>query len=168
MGDNRRPPLAGECGEDRISSLPDELLHRILLCLGWARAAASSSVLSRRWRRVWTDLPELFLSDDEELASSFPDTVDDALDAYAAPILEHLSISMLYGDVPAHRVAPWLSFASRYVVGQLFIYMPAWDAAAVAGEEAEELELPAWDAATSVSLRLKRLWRLRGPACSPC
>jgi hypothetical protein len=122
-------------------------------------------VLSRRWRRVWTDLPELFLFDDEELASSFPDTVDDALAAYAAPTLEHLSISMLRCDVPAHRVAPWLRFASRRVVGRLFIHVRAYRisflAPAVAREEAEELELPAWDAATSITLRLKRSWRLR-------
>ncbi|CAO2144547.1 unnamed protein product [Urochloa humidicola] len=46
-------------GKDHISSLPDELLHNILLRLDSARAAAHTSVLSRRWRRIWTHLPKL-------------------------------------------------------------------------------------------------------------
>ncbi|TVU23158.1 hypothetical protein EJB05_30244, partial [Eragrostis curvula] len=37
-------------GEDRISGLPDVLLHCILVRLGSARAAARTRVLSRRWR----------------------------------------------------------------------------------------------------------------------
>ncbi|KAM3245086.1 hypothetical protein ACQJBY_056424 [Aegilops geniculata] len=42
---------------DRISSLPDDLLHLVLLRLGCARAAARTSVLSRQWRRVCSRLP---------------------------------------------------------------------------------------------------------------
>ncbi|XBH65607.1 hypothetical protein VPH35_119177 [Triticum aestivum] len=42
---------------DRISSLPDDLLHLVLLRLGCARAAARTSVLSRQWRRVCSGLP---------------------------------------------------------------------------------------------------------------
>jgi hypothetical protein len=166
MGDNHRrrrrcPPLAGERGEDRISALPDELLHRMLLCLRSARAATRTSVLSRRWCRVWTELPELFLSSNKRLASSILDEVDAALAAYAAPTLGHLSINMQRprGHVPANRVAPWLRFASRRVVGRLSIHVPA--DRMTAGEEAEELELLAWGAATAIWLSLERSWRLR-------
>ncbi|CAN6168368.1 unnamed protein product [Urochloa humidicola] len=46
-------------GADRISSLPDDLLHVILLSLRDTAAAARTSVLSRRWRRVWAHVPGL-------------------------------------------------------------------------------------------------------------
>ncbi|CAN6334734.1 unnamed protein product [Urochloa humidicola] len=59
------PPHMGEderrrrsSGEDLISGLPDEVLHDILVRLGCARAAARTSVLSHRLRRVWAHMPE--------------------------------------------------------------------------------------------------------------
>ncbi|KAG2636916.1 hypothetical protein PVAP13_2NG494100 [Panicum virgatum] len=49
-------------GADRISSLHDDLLLQILNRLGCAAAAAArTSLLSRRWRGLWTRLPELVL-----------------------------------------------------------------------------------------------------------
>lgn len=44
---------------DRISSLPDDLLHLVLQRLRCARAAARTSILSRRWRGVFSSLPEV-------------------------------------------------------------------------------------------------------------
>ncbi|CAO2149925.1 unnamed protein product [Urochloa humidicola] len=38
---------------DRLSDLPDDLLRRILH-FAPAREAASTAMLSRRWRRVWS------------------------------------------------------------------------------------------------------------------
>ncbi|CAN6205364.1 unnamed protein product [Urochloa humidicola] len=53
----RRDPDAG----DRISALHDDLLLQILRRVGCAHSAARTSVLSRRWRGLWTRIPELVL-----------------------------------------------------------------------------------------------------------
>nr|TKW01360.1 hypothetical protein SEVIR_8G174400v2 [Setaria viridis] len=116
-------------GEDRISSLPNEVLHAILISLSSPRAAVRTGVLSHRWRHVWTPLRELRLAEGvnaplPQPLASFLDTVDAAWDT---PTLKGLSIepSAAYGrDFPARRVAPWLSFASERVVGPLFLRLP--------------------------------------------
>ncbi|KAK1358837.1 hypothetical protein POM88_043311 [Heracleum sosnowskyi] len=43
-------------GEDRISGLPDELIHKIYSFLD-AKEAVQASVLSKRWKLIWTTLP---------------------------------------------------------------------------------------------------------------
>ncbi|KAL1810502.1 hypothetical protein ACET3Z_027492 [Daucus carota] len=44
--------------EDRISRLPDELIHKILSFVD-AKQAVETGTLSRRWRLLWTTLPFL-------------------------------------------------------------------------------------------------------------
>lgn len=48
----------GFVGEDRISNLPDSLIHQILILLPLQSAAKTSS-LSRRWRSLFLSLPDL-------------------------------------------------------------------------------------------------------------
>lgn len=43
-------------GEDRLSSLSDDVIHLILSFLG-IRLAVQTSVLSKRWKHIWTTLP---------------------------------------------------------------------------------------------------------------
>ncbi|XP_072146401.1 F-box/LRR-repeat protein 25 [Setaria viridis] len=164
MGEDRRRCSGSE---DRISGLPDELLHAILVRLYSTRAAARSSVLSRRWRHVWAHLPELFLGGSRDAPpplASLPDAVDAALAAYSATaaLLERLHITLRRGDgghpVQASRAASWLRFASRHVVGELRLFVPA---PGVDGEEEEVLELPACPRAKSVRLTIHDSWRLR-------
>ncbi|XBI94855.1 hypothetical protein VPH35_031418 [Triticum aestivum] len=57
-----RPSKGSEGPADLISVLPEDLLLEILERLGSARAAAGTSLLSRRWRGLWTRLPSLTLS----------------------------------------------------------------------------------------------------------
>ncbi|CAL4992285.1 unnamed protein product [Urochloa decumbens] len=176
-------------GEDHISGLPDELLHTILLHLGSARAAARTSVLSRRWRLMWTHLPELVFGNASHDAppptpTSFLDAVDSALSAYAAPTLEALVVVMPTAashDVTAGHVAPWLRFAAERVAGDLVLFMPSprprfdpihelevdyWQelsSSILLGHTCEEavLELPTCERAKTITLRLKQDWRLR-------
>ncbi|KAF2912473.1 hypothetical protein DAI22_10g013400 [Oryza sativa Japonica Group] len=51
-----RPPMEDAAGRDRLSDLPDEILHRIMSFLN-ARQAVQTCVLSRRWRNLWHTVP---------------------------------------------------------------------------------------------------------------
>ena len=57
----RRTPDDGDdgVGEDRLSGLPLDLQLEVLARLQCARGAARTSVLSRPWRGLWTQLREL-------------------------------------------------------------------------------------------------------------
>nr|CAB3490140.1 unnamed protein product [Digitaria exilis] len=155
-------------GEDFISSLPDEILRSILLRLGSVRAAASTSVLSRRWRHVWAHLPELVSVNNtghDHDVRPLLDTVDAALAAYADPTLEALVVvlSTAYADglggviVTARRVAPWLRFAAERVAGELVVFEPP---PMMPPSYVPELELPACPRAKTIALRIDTFWRL--------
>ncbi|KAJ0630991.1 putative F-box domain, leucine-rich repeat domain superfamily, F-box-like domain superfamily [Helianthus annuus] len=57
MGDRKRVNVEG----DRLSSLPDDLIHKILSFVG-IKLAVETSVLSSRWRYIWTSMPCLNFS----------------------------------------------------------------------------------------------------------
>ncbi|RZC87513.1 hypothetical protein C5167_036053 [Papaver somniferum] len=66
--------------EDRISELPDSLLHHILSFLD-IKVVARTSVLSKRWSHIWTSIPTLIFPDlylKSEI-NSFMDFVDRTL-----------------------------------------------------------------------------------------
>jgi hypothetical protein len=67
----RRTPDGGDdgVGEDRLSSLPLDLQLEVLACLQCARGAARTSVLSRPWRGVWTQLRDLTFDGNVDLDS---------------------------------------------------------------------------------------------------
>ncbi|KAF5782351.1 putative F-box domain, leucine-rich repeat domain superfamily, F-box-like domain superfamily [Helianthus annuus] len=50
--------------DDRLSSLQDELIHKILSFIG-IKHAIQTSVLSSRWRFIWTSMPYLNFSRDD-------------------------------------------------------------------------------------------------------
>ncbi|XP_074363863.1 uncharacterized protein LOC141704523 [Apium graveolens] len=56
--------------EDRISRLPDELIHKIYSFLD-AKEAVQSSALSKRWEHVWTNLPFLNFGFSKGLVDKF-------------------------------------------------------------------------------------------------
>ncbi|CAN6329676.1 unnamed protein product [Urochloa humidicola] len=163
-GPDPHPPP--QMGEDLISGLPDEVLHAILVRLGSARAAARTSVLSRRWRRVWAHMPEILLDIGVEArppaADSFLDAVDSALAGFLAPAIERLCITLFADSLviraPSGRVAPWLRFAAERVAGELSLSM---DPLASRDTEEAELELPVCGGAKIIQLYLYSQWQLR-------
>ncbi|XP_058075873.1 F-box/LRR-repeat protein At4g14103-like [Magnolia sinica] len=51
---------------DRISNLPDDILHTVFSFLG-AKSVVQTSLLSKRWRDLWISNPNLYLDDTEFL-----------------------------------------------------------------------------------------------------
>ncbi|CAO2149378.1 unnamed protein product [Urochloa humidicola] len=159
------PPLMNAGGVDRISGLPDELLHAILARLGSPRSAVRTGVLSRRWRHVWAPQPVLvlgfFLDAPQPPLPAFLDAVDDALAACAAPTLARLYILPPGGGngVPSGRIEPWLRFASERVVGSILLVVRSPPEAC--GEDEAVLDLPACEGATRLDLTFEGDWRLR-------
>ncbi|KAK3127329.1 hypothetical protein QOZ80_7AG0571530 [Eleusine coracana subsp. coracana] len=152
--------------EDRLSDLPDELLHKILIRLPSTFEAARTSVLSRRWRHVWTNVPALSFSS-RHSSSSILNAIDAALEANAFPTLGRLSISINWnqGD-PAARAASWLRFASQRLVGELILTFTApWTTMFHFHPflSPSEIAVPVCERATAIHLQLKLQQRLRFP-----
>ncbi|XP_024314593.1 FBD-associated F-box protein At2g26860 [Brachypodium distachyon] len=128
-------------GRDRISGLPDELLHEILRHLRSSPAAAPTSALSRRWRRVWAGVPDLVLGRDLPIrhGASFLDAVDAALESYDSA-----------ADPAAHLHG--LEISARPGRDATFHPLPS-----------DELELPPCERATSIRLLLSEPFLLRPP-----
>ncbi|KAM0894644.1 hypothetical protein ACQ4PT_024338 [Festuca glaucescens] len=159
---------------DRISGLPDELLHFILRHLCSAPAAARTSALSHRWRRVWAHTLDLVFGDDlnrgvEGGGASFLDAVDGALAAYSddrALHVESLKITVpcICGEnVTASRVASWLRFATQRLAGAFFLSVPQRKSWPRDNRQNDELELPPCEGATKIKLQLGSLFFLRIP-----
>ncbi|KAK3137582.1 hypothetical protein QOZ80_5BG0454240 [Eleusine coracana subsp. coracana] len=149
---------------DRISGLSDELLHCILLRLPHTAAAARTSLLSRRWRRVWAHLPELRLFYDAASTRTL-DRVDAALAACSAPAIDRLEIISSYiltkGEphppsrhVPTRRLAGWLLRLTSHhnLVGSLQLTVPYLFC--TDNEDDNEAVLPLYDRATSLAIYL--------------
>ncbi|KAM0850106.1 hypothetical protein ACQ4PT_053301 [Festuca glaucescens] len=100
---------------DSVSSLPDHLLHHILTFLP-THQSVRTSVLSRRWQRVWIGLPT-FAFDDKRGSSiaGFASSVD----AVLAPRLLQGTVDRLQISVrhPPHiaRANQWLQRAAERV-----------------------------------------------------
>ncbi|KAJ1271118.1 hypothetical protein BS78_06G104400 [Paspalum vaginatum] len=81
--------------EDRLSSLPDVLLHAILSSLK-ARQLVQTSVLSRRWRSLWRSVP--CLSIDQGEFQSNPGNISQT---ELAKFEDFVDFLLLRNDVPA-------------------------------------------------------------------
>ncbi|KAG2585595.1 hypothetical protein PVAP13_6KG400901, partial [Panicum virgatum] len=100
---------------DRISALPDELLHIILGLVGDALAVTRTAALSRRWRHVWVHAKSLTI--DAAAPGRFVDWV---LSRRADQDMGSLQIRI--SPRGRARTSPepangWLRYAARRVVG---------------------------------------------------
>ncbi|GJN11455.1 hypothetical protein PR202_ga29650 [Eleusine coracana subsp. coracana] len=112
-----RKKLSGFRRRDRISELPDHLLLNILVLLPIAEAIRTS-MLSRRWRHVWTRLPLLEFVDDEEPVASFVDLIAGVIRGYVADVdMPDVSIfvDLRYQFAEAVRIATSAFLAAQRV-----------------------------------------------------
>ncbi|CDY24450.1 BnaC05g35040D [Brassica napus] len=91
---------------DLISTLPDVILQDIL-CFIPTKLAITTSLLSRRWRHVWCDIPSISLDVDTLTAAS----VNETLTRYKATKTKsfHLIITTMMRNIP--HIDSWIEGA---------------------------------------------------------
>ncbi|KAL6639244.1 hypothetical protein ACP70R_022974 [Stipagrostis hirtigluma subsp. patula] len=137
-------------GADLISALPDDMLLEVLTRLGCARAATHTSLLSRRWRGLWTRLPRLTFH------YITPDSLDAAIAMATCPELSLLDIHVVdHHKFAAARVSSLLQAAARLAPAKLSVLIcgdvpprgGTWNA----------IELPCFRRTTTVSLDMSNI-----------
>ncbi|XP_038710452.1 putative F-box/FBD/LRR-repeat protein At1g78760 isoform X2 [Tripterygium wilfordii] len=125
--------------EDKLSGLPDEVLLSILSLLS-LKEAARTSVLARRWRRVWTFIPILNFDaspallalkerwrmvgsfDNKMLAverDKYVDWVNLALEAYQGSSIDELRVRFDLDEIHSYDIDKWVYFAIEKKVKRL-------------------------------------------------
>ncbi|KAL6640306.1 hypothetical protein ACP70R_022155 [Stipagrostis hirtigluma subsp. patula] len=135
---------------DRISVLPDDLLHVILALVGDAAAVTRTAVLSRRWRRVWVGTRGLSFSDTTMNAGDAAGFVDWALAQCRDADMDSLEISMDRDDgLPSpEQVNRWFRYAARHVAGSFHLRLSR-------GSTPGIIELPGDGRSRPTSIRLR-------------
>ncbi|XP_073104318.1 F-box/FBD/LRR-repeat protein At1g13570 isoform X2 [Elaeis guineensis] len=111
---------------DMISSLPKDILDKILMCLP-LRDAIQTSFLSRTWRHAWTSMPALLFIDDSIPSTgsnaNFLSFVDRVLLLHNGPILKFHLVSSCCCEVAIDR---WMLVLSRNGI-QEFVFNSWYD-----------------------------------------
>ncbi|KAF9589388.1 hypothetical protein IFM89_023420 [Coptis chinensis] len=114
--------------EDRISHLPDAMLHHILSFLP-TKYAVGTSELSKRWRHLWASVPNLDFDDtlkhskssnSERDINNFMNFVDRVLHLHDLPNIHKFSLKCLYTDDES-RINAWISTALKRKVQDIFL-----------------------------------------------
>jgi hypothetical protein len=133
-------------GEDRLSALPDDLLIHILVLVKDAAAAARTSILASRWRRLWALLPELtfVLIEDRHIGA--------ALAAHEALNLSLLDVFTV--DSCPESLSAWLPIAACCLSGALKLQGLGWPENETEVGDRCAVDLPCFEKATTVILDL--------------
>ncbi|TVU40842.1 hypothetical protein EJB05_14322, partial [Eragrostis curvula] len=152
--------MDGPAGDlDQISALPDNVLHVILGCLGYAPAVTRTAVLSRRWRHVWTGAKSLTFKDSK---SDFAGFLDWVLAQRGDADMESLEIQVKEKcRASPEQLNAWLCYATRHVIKSVDIDLGMTNA-----EEQVVVEVPSHGRAESISLALPSNHRLQLPAAT--
>ncbi|KAI3919021.1 hypothetical protein MKW92_025025 [Papaver armeniacum] len=113
---------------DRISDLPDPLIHHILSFLK-IKHVAQTSVLSKKWNYIWITNPILdfqepgcFQPTDLKI-NEFMDFIDGTLQRrYSGASIQRFAITW-YKHLNVNRVNSWITWAVRHNVQQLSLYL---------------------------------------------
>ncbi|KAL5730879.1 hypothetical protein ACHQM5_003664 [Ranunculus cassubicifolius] len=119
-------------GEDEISSLPNDIILKILSFLP-TKYAVCTSLLSTRWKKVWTSIPDLDICDqllhttertssDPIVMTMFMDFVDRVLLLHDPPSVNKFHLSCATNtNYSATRFRKWLSTVLNRRVRELVI-----------------------------------------------
>ncbi|CAL5091940.1 unnamed protein product [Urochloa decumbens] len=142
-------------GVDRLSALPDDLLAQILRPLG-TPDAIRTSLVSQRWRRVWSLLPELHVPS----LPGDPIRFRDALAAHQVRLRFLQVLSTGGGTADPKSISIWLPAAAARVSGNFALVVNQISPAAEAAEEEGWdgiVDLPCFQDATGIMIRLGHL-----------
>ncbi|KAK7272524.1 hypothetical protein RJT34_29176 [Clitoria ternatea] len=114
-------------GVDRISNLPDDVICHILSFLS-TKEVVATSVLSTRWRSLWTLVPTLDFEDDWRcfLRTSFVNVVGNVLAQRKAKSIKRLNLSSYiksYGPDLIHTLVS-TAVAQNLAELNLFLFYP--------------------------------------------
>ncbi|EYU44933.1 hypothetical protein MIMGU_mgv1a021551mg [Erythranthe guttata] len=104
---------------DRLSELPDSVLCYILSFLPTQKSVATS-ILSRRWRYLWTDVPNLYFNNENQ------GTIDRVLSLYNVRNIITFRLSDRI-DCDDYQIGTWITFAIERNVQNLDIWRQSAD-----------------------------------------
>ncbi|KAL3620471.1 hypothetical protein CASFOL_035383 [Castilleja foliolosa] len=112
-----------EMSIDRLSALPDGILLHILSFLSFdLKETAVTSVLSKRWQFLWSELPELNFRDhswDVGKTRDFVSWVNRTIILRSGSYLKKFEVYFLYDECYALDVNVWVRFAVKNNVKEL-------------------------------------------------
>lgn len=114
---------------DRLSDLPDSLIIHILSFLG-VKEAAITSVLSKRWKCLWAELPrlEFWGNEEREKAEDFVSFVSRTLEIRKADYLEKFLVRFInYDKCFVSDVDAWVEFSVKNGVKEVNLILYSYD-----------------------------------------